>query len=208
MLWTAGTHTDNGVTRVTEAPASPAADAEDLKRLLRIDEDGYSEDGYLDAILLAASEYAAQYLNRALLTTKLTRQYDQPRQLPQLRPERRLDDYLNLPYSPLQEVERIYTIDDDGAETEIDRYILDNVSEPARIAVRELNVSSRDMAFLRIDYIAGYGDTYESVPKLIQQGILQHAAYMYEHRGDCDAMEAAKRSGAHDLYGMYRVGVV
>ena len=49
---------------------SPAVDVEQFKELLRLDDDGYANNAYLDGLLLAATQYAEQYLRRALLTTE------------------------------------------------------------------------------------------------------------------------------------------
>lgn len=46
------------------------------------------------------------------------------------------------------------------------------------------------------------------IPRYIEEyktGILNHLAYMYQNRGDCDAEEAAKKSGATEKYGQGRI---
>ena len=48
---------------------------------------------------------------------------------------------------------------------------------------------------LVVDYTAGYGDI-NAVPQAIKSAVSMMAAYMYEHRGACDATNALDQSGA------------
>jgi hypothetical protein len=47
-----------------------------------------------------------------------------------------------------------------------------------------------------------------SVPTAIKTAIMMIAAFMYEHRGQCDANDAIKKSGAANLLRPYKVEVV
>ena len=194
----------NGTTSHRSRPDVPAAKLDDLKAQLRIDDD--SEDTYLTGLLLTASEYAAGYLALSLIETELRRQYDMTSRGPQLQPVRFGRNVITLPLGPVTEVESVEVIDREGEATEIEAsdYTLDTASQPARIYLHEYH-TGREIAFLRIDYKAGYGASAEDVPRLIQHGILMHAAYLYEHRGDCSAATAARESGALDTYARYRV---
>jgi len=42
------------------------------------------------------------------------------------------------------------------------------------------------------------------VPAALRLAIIQMAAYMFEHRGDCDTDNAMKMSGAKSLVGSYK----
>lgn len=208
MLNLLGSQTANGQTFQRTDPGLPAASADELQELLRLDVEAgeYSVETYLDGLLLSASEYAARFLNRSLITTEWTRQWDLSAQHG-LRIEFKRDFGSYLPFGPVTSVDRVYWLSGDGAETEITSYYTDLLGDPARVYLRDWS-AGREIASIRVEYTAGYGEAYAAVPRLIQQGILQHAAYMYEHRGDCGAAEAAKLSGAHDMYGSYRVGPV
>lgn len=197
-----GESTENGITHQVTEPSVPAADVDDLVALLRLDE----ADSYLVTLLMSASAYAARHLNRSLITTQWIRQYDSMRRRPELRLEYKIDSGIILPYGPVNSVDAIYTIDTSGDQTALTEYYTDLLSAPARVFVREATWG-REIAMLRVEYTAGYGATAAAVPPAIQQGILQHAAYMYEHRGDCTADEAGKLSGAHGIYGSYQVVV-
>lgn len=56
-------------------------------------------------------------------------------------------------------------------------------------------------------YTTGFG-TIDDVPTPIKQAALVLSAYMYEHRGECDASQMLKMSGAADLIQTYKADVV
>lgn len=53
-------------------------------------------------------------------------------------------------------------------------------------------------------YEAGFGPAASDVPKAIRQAVLMHAAWLFEHRGDCDADAGLHRSGAASLLSPWR----
>jgi uncharacterized phiE125 gp8 family phage protein len=191
----------NGLTHFRTRPTGKAATLAQLKAHLRIDDN--TEDTYLETLLLTATESAGRYLNLSLSPAELTRQYDMQSNRPSLRAEHKMRMDLILPYGPVTEVERVYSIDTDGDETSLTEYTEDLLSQPARIHLREI-ITGREIAMLRIEYTAGYADE-SAVPSVIQHGVLMHAAYLYEHRGDCTADQARKLSGAEGTYMTYRV---
>jgi uncharacterized phiE125 gp8 family phage protein len=196
----------NASTIYTAHHETPAATPEDLRELLRLNESDET-DAYLNGLLLAATMYAEKYLNRTFIYSDLTRQYEVKDDRSTLALERYRDTTIYLPYGPVIFVDRVYAVDMYGAETEIDVYRLDIVSSPAKLLISQSFCFDVD-GLVKIDYTAGYGEYAANIPAPIVQGVLQHAAYMYEHRGDCEANEAAKMSGAHTIYGMYKVGMV
>ena len=194
----------DGITYLRVPPSVPAASVEDFRELLRLEDGEYGDDAMLTSFLMAASDYARIYLNRSLVTTEYTRQWDTARLAGGLSLEYKTPPNMYLTYPPLISVDRVYTIDRDGTERDITGYYVDELSAPARVYFTEF-VQGRQIAMLRIEYTAGYGDSYALVPELIQQGILRQAAYMYENRGDCSNEGAAQKSGALHLYRGYRV---
>ena len=66
------------------------------------------------------------------------------------------------------------------------RYYVDNVREPARVVLRQgetFPTALRVANAIKVVYVTGYTSAY-TVPEPIRMGMLQHIAYLYEHRGD------------------------
>lgn len=87
--------------------------------------------------------------------------------------------WITLPAWPLVSVESV-TADDFEFETHSSRLFVDQPEYP-----------------LAVEYTAGY--EAEDVPGVFKHAIMQIAAFMYEHRGDCDAEQAGRRSGAFGI---------
>lgn len=195
-MWYPGAPLESGTTHIRSETGDHPVTVSELQSHLRVSGD----DDYLDSLIAAASGYASRYLGRALRETEITRQWDRKESLHNLRAETTGRRVLYLTYPPVQSVDRVYSIDTDDAETDITDYTEDLISEPARILLRSYTLS-RDIAVLRVEYTAGYTD----VPDEIRHGIMMHAAYLYEHRGDTDVEHAVAASGAKALYDAYRV---
>lgn len=56
-----------------------------------------------------------------------------------------------------------------------------------------------------ITFVAGFGATKDSVPKLIQNALLSHLANWYENRGDCDDCSMAMSAVAKTVYNQYKI---
>lgn len=194
----------NGITKRISLLDEAGATVGSLQALLKVDDD----ESLLQSLLLVATEYAERYLSRTIVSGTWMRQFDGPAYRSGLQREDKMLRWAYLPYPPLVSVDKVYSLDTDGNENDITGYYVDEASTPARLVFTQ-TFGGRSIAQVRIEYTCGYGGEYASgVPYLIQQGILQHAAYMYEHRGDCGAEQAAKLSGATGTYGMYRAGLV
>ena len=66
------------------------------------------------------------------------------------------------------------------------RYYVDNVREPSRIVLRQgetFPTALRVANAIKVVYVAGYSNAY-AVPEPVRMGMLQHIAFLYEHRGD------------------------
>lgn len=64
-----------------------------------------------------------------------------------------------------------------------------------------------DELALDVTYTTGYG-TIDDVPIVIKMAALSLAAYLYEHRGECDAAQALYKSGAADSVASYKTNLV
>ena len=97
-------------------------------------------------------------------------------------------NYINLPKCPIQSVTSVSTFDDSDNETTMaaSRYYVDNVREPSRIVLRQgetFPTALRVANAIKVVYVAGYSNAY-AVPEPVRMGMLQHIAFLYEHRGD------------------------
>lgn len=92
--------------------------------------------------------------------------------------------WVTLPAWPLVSVESA-TADDFEFETHSSRLFVDQPEYP-----------------LTVEYTAGYETA--DVPDIYKQAIMSLAAFMYEHRGDCDAEQAGRRSGAFGILAPYK----
>lgn len=187
----------------------PVSEAE-LADLLRLDS---YEDPTFKFLLQTATEAVIAYTGRALLEQSYTIQYegypgkgtktlglDQLRLVP--------DRWIELPYPPLMTVESVKVVDVDGDETIVppEQYRLDLINQPGRINFKGNYPAINDTEFLVIEYTAGYGDNPNDVPAAIRHAILMTAAYLYEHRGDCESGESALlQSGAGKVLIPYRI---
>ena len=85
------------------------------------------------------------------------------------------------------------------------RYYVDNVREPARIVLRKgetFPTALRVANAIKILYVAGYTSAF-TVPEPIRMGMLQHIAYLYEHRGDMYEASAPMPPMVKKLYAPY-----
>lgn len=171
-----------------------------LRELLKIDD--HTEDTLLLTLIESAADYAEKYLARSLLTQSRVKQIQAPTMRGLSASTLRVPTIV-LTYPPVIDVTRVYTVSDYGTETDIDAdsYWLDEISDPPELYLSRTSWSGK----LRIEYQAGYGVTYSSLPDAIKRGILLHAAHLYKYRGDCPIEESAEKSGAIGAYRIYRV---
>jgi len=206
-----------GHTLVT-APLAEPVSATDVKDQLELDANDASKNTQIELYITAAREMVEEYTGLALITQtwKLTldhwpndRQpwWDGVRQgsIDELLQSGRASQIL-LPRYPLQAVN---TINSDGVSVTVASvFIVDTQQKPGRLIVKRGatwptvldNANGID-----IEYTAGYGSSASDVPAALRLAIIQMAAYMFEHRGDCDTASAMKMSGAQSLVNTYKV---
>lgn len=113
-------------------------------------------------------------------------------------------DIIELPRSPVISVTSIEYIDSDGNTQTVDssNYIVDTVSEPARIERKDnftWPIPDDRVNAVIITYTAGYGDDTgpdpdeSTVPEDIKIALLMHIKYLYDNR---DSHVLIERSGA------------
>jgi len=206
-----------GHTLVADPAAEPVT-ATDVKNQLELDVTDTSKDTQIELYITASREMVEEYTGLALITQtwKLTLDHwpnDRQQWWSGVR-QGSIDELLQsgraaqvfLPRYPLQTVD---TIKSDGvAVTVADVFITDTQQKPGRLIVKRgatWPVALDNANGIDIEYTAGYGTAASDVPAAIRLAIIQMAAYMFEHRGDCDTAGAMKMSGAQSMINTYKV---
>lgn len=127
------------------------------------------------------------------------------------------DDFIDLPYGPVREIESVTYLDDGGADAVVDplEYQLDTYSEPHRLylaydtswpeVVRDVRNS------VRIQYIAGHTLPSESpndmpLPAGIRTGMLLILGHLWKNREDTTTLKLDQIPiGARSFLDFYRV---
>jgi len=170
---------------IVTPPAIEPVTVDEAKSHLRIN--FATDDTYLGELIIAAREYAEDFLRRALIT----RTYDLY-----------LDDFpstgaIALPRPPLQLVSSVKYVDTDGDVqdlTENTDYVVDAVSEPGWVVMAEdaswPEVKQTVNAVI-IRFIAGYGDAGTDILAAHKLAIKHMVAEWYEHREPTDVVRGA-----------------
>lgn len=188
----------NKISNTTADPiVSPVTPAE-LAAFLSITYSA-SDDALYNSFLLAATERCIAYTNQELLerTYLLRTDYTPMRQdgLSGVGIMHSYQDWwINLPVTP---VTSIIEVTVNGEIT--DDYFEDLDSRPARVEPNQYGA-------ITVEYLAGH-ETAASISPQLLLGIKMMAAYLYEHRGTCDVIEATHKSGAASLWSTSRVMV-
>jgi hypothetical protein len=180
--------------QVTTSPVEEPLAMQEVKDYLRV-EDGVDER-IIRPFIIAARTMAEEHTGRTLMPTTYTLFVDGYDELADpLWEGTRTGAFLNyyknfidLPKAPVQSVTSVSTFDDADVETSFasSRYYVDSVREPARIVLRQgetFPTAMRVANAIKIVYVAGYSNAF-TVPEPIRMGMLQHIAFLYEHRGD------------------------
>lgn len=154
---------------------------------------GDAADPLLPLLLSAATDAAIRYINLDLNQRQWVGVIPKPQlRMAQLSPIRDFGNVFDLPYTGLVSVQSVTV---NGAPIE---YTLEAERRPARITLTEWNGDE-----VRIEYTARMA----LIPAAIRLGITTIAAFMFDHRGACDADFALSKSGAQGILRPYRVEV-
>ena len=116
-----------------------------------------------------------------------------------------------LPRYPAISLDTVTVYDEAGVSTAVtiaDVFDVDVASRPARVALKRgatWPTASRSLNAIELDYTAGWGTAVSDVPPSLRRAVLEMAAYMHTHRGDCTPEEGYTRSSAHSILRTYRV---
>lgn len=198
-------------------PAVEPVTAADVKNQLELDVSDTSKDTQIELYIESSREMVEEYTGLALITQtwQLTLDHwptyrepwwDGVRQgsINEFRAQGRSSQVI-IPRYPLQTVGSIKA--DGTAITIADVFITDTQQKPGRLVIKRgavWPVVLDNANGIEIEYTAGYGDAATDVPAALRLAIIQMAAYMFEHRGDCNTEDAMKMSGAKSLVNTYK----
>lgn len=215
--------------KVTTPPAKFPVTLAELKSQLHIELLFTDDDTYLTGLIEVATAQVEAYLRRKLITQSITMGLDRwPFQgfpiwegsieLP--RSALTGQSQVKLWFPPLQSVTEIRITQEDNTVVSYDasNYLVDTgtLDDYGRVILEpdaDIVSNIRRALSVEIEYVCGYGDDEADVPFGIRQGILMYAAWLYEHRGDCNpsGVGYARGSTPLDLSGaagqlqMYRI---
>lgn len=203
-----------GLTLTTVPTAEPLA-LQEVKEYLRVDDS--TDERIVRPFIESARKIAEEHIGRALMSQTFTLFIDAFNEVENpLWEGTRTGPYLNyyknyvvLPKPPVTSVTSVSTFNDSDTEATFasSKYYVDTAREPARIVLRQgetFPVALRVANAIKVVYVAGYTSAY-LVPEPIRMGMLQHIAYMYEHRGDMYEAAAQIPPIIKNLYGPYVV---
>ena len=186
-------------TKITVAPAIFPVTLADVKTWLGITDT--NSDDIINSLIESQTEIVEQHLRKALITRTYELTLDQwfTGEVPIFEGSRvgsvnatSGSGELSLYWPPLQTVESINTISEDGTPTLYDasNYYVDISSDDqwGRVIQQEgaqTPTNLRRAASVIVEYKAGYGDTAADVPFAIRQAITMAIAWQFNHRGDC-----------------------
>ena len=180
--------------QVTTAPTVEPLTLQEVKEYLRVEDS--TDERVLRPYVESVRRIAEEHMGRALMPQTLTLFIDSFDEMEDpLWEGMRTAPYLNyyknhitLPRAPVTSVTSVSTFNDSDTETTMaaSRYYVDSVREPARVVLRQgetFPTALRVANAIKVVYVAGYTSAY-AIPEPIKLGMLQHIAYLYEHRGD------------------------
>ncbi len=201
--------------QITDPLTEPVTLAE-VKDHLRITDE--SEDAYLGSLIIAARYAVESHIGLFLISREMdvylngwamqksSLWWDGIMQGAWVNIQNR-EGYLPLPVKPVSAVEDIYLRAADNSEKTWDRsaYYLQSGSSPKIYKGRTISWPSLavDGDAIRIRLTAGFGDSWNAVPGVIRQALLQLVAYLHANRGDMPS-HALSDSGIRSLLAPYR----
>jgi hypothetical protein len=178
-------------------------------------------DPVIDALIPSAREECERFLGIALMTQTWEQFYDIVSQHEEwwdgVR-EGSVHDLACLPGAlvlgrwPLVSVTSVkfYDVEDAPTTADVLSYFVDKHTRPPSIALRQgflwPSISYRVRNAAVVEFVAGFSTDSDpdDVPEVLKSGIKALAAYQYEHRGECEAEEAIRKSGAFNYWKTYR----
>lgn len=196
----------SGYTSKATGTLTPPVTTQELADWLRLDD---ATDPVLNGILLASTSYVIERLQSELINRTRTVTYQHwptVGRIPNVsisHTEAEFVREIKLPYATLVSVKLVELYGEAFTDYTIQQ------TTPATLYMSSGTfVAPQTEPAIYVEYTAGYGATATDVPDAIKAGVTMLAAYMYEHRGACDAMQAFNNSGAKELLTPYMNEVV
>lgn len=185
-------------TRPLSAVVSPVT-TQELADWLRLDD---NTDPLLSPLLVAATSYVIERLQSELLNRDRVVTYQHWPMVGKLYtqlsyPDAQFEREIKLPYATLQSVTAVTLYGGVFTDYQVQE------TTPATLYIEPLQVTDASEPAIEVQYVAGYGANAADVPEAIRVGITMMAAYLYSHRGACDAVTAFANSGARELLTPY-----
>ncbi len=158
------------------APASEPVTLVETKLHLRVDVD--ADDDLITALIQSAREYVEMVTRRALITQTWDYHADK---FPSSRE-------IALTYPPLQSVTGVYYTPLGEAEQTFApaSYVVDVHGTPGRLLLADGASWPGDTLVeangVRVQFVAGYGDAVDDVPRVVRQAVLLMVGHLYENR--------------------------
>lgn len=205
-----------GLSLVT-APAIEPVTADEVKAQLELEVSDTSRDSQIELYIQASRQVIEQLTGLALITQTWRMTIDhwpgereewwdgvRDGAISDLVAGGRKSNII-LPRYPLQSVD---SVDADGQPVTVgDTFIVDTQEQPGRLVIKRgvaWPVVLDNANGIEIEFMSGFGSSSSDVPAALRLAIMQMAAYMFEHRGDCNTDSAYKMSGAESLVSSYR----
>lgn len=183
----------SGLEQLT-APAAEPLTMDEVRLHVRVETE--EEDALLDRLIRVARQRCEQYTGRVLITQSWRLALDSW-------PGRIVD----LPFPPLSAVTSVSTLASDETASAVSAglYAVDAAAVPGRIIRKSGNawpVPGRTYNGIQIEFDAGYGANWNSVPEPLRQGMLLLIGHLFERR---EGEGASLPPAAEGLWHPYRL---
>jgi uncharacterized phiE125 gp8 family phage protein len=187
---------------VTTAPTQEPLTLQEVKDYLRLAD--AIDERVLQDLVEASRQFAEEYMARSLMTQTLTLTIDAVANVEDPLWEgwktgadlNSYKNYITLIKAPVQSVSSVKTYNDSDVATTMaaSKYYVDSARDQARVVLRTGETfppALRVANAIEVVYVAGY-TSQSAVPATIRIGLMQHAAYLYEQRGDMGDFQQAR----------------
>ncbi len=164
---------------IVTAAASEPITLSEAKNFLRVDHS--DDDTLISALITASRQMCEEYTRRILVTTTIDEYFDKF-------PMNRWENLSNLVYlsrGPVASITSVKYVDEIGSEVTItsDQYIIDTISEPARIqSTAGWFAAAGVVNQVIVRYVVG--TDVSSIPKPLIQGMMLVISDLYDQRND------------------------